>query len=49
MYENEKHEFRAMLEEDKEKLQREKDQILTEQTTVKQVVSKSLLSMSGLA
>jgi hypothetical protein len=34
-YENEKNEFWAMLEEDKEKIQREKFQLLVEHTTVK--------------
>jgi hypothetical protein len=34
-YENEKDEFRAMLEEDKENIQREKDQLLAEQTVGK--------------
>jgi hypothetical protein len=48
-YENEKDEFWEMLEEDKEKIQREKDQLLAEQTTVKEVVNKALLSMPGLA
>jgi hypothetical protein len=38
-----------MLEEDKEKIQRKKDQMLAEETTVKEVVSKALLSMPGLA
>jgi hypothetical protein len=38
-----------MLEEDKEKIQREKDQLLTEKTVVKEVVRKSLHSVPGLA
>jgi hypothetical protein len=48
-YKNEKDELWAMLEEDKAKIQREKDQLLTEQTVVKEVVSKELHSVSGLA
>jgi hypothetical protein len=48
-YENEKDEFRVMLEEDKVKIQREKDQLLAEKTAVKEVVSKALRSVSGLA
>jgi hypothetical protein len=48
-YENEKYEFRVMLEEDKAKIQREKDQLLAEQTAVKEVVSISLRSVPGLA
>jgi hypothetical protein len=38
-----------MLEEDKEKIQREKDQLLAEQTAVKEVVSRALRSVPGLA
>jgi hypothetical protein len=45
----EKDEIRAMFEEDKEKIQKEKDQLLTEQTMVKEVVTKALFSVSGLA
>jgi hypothetical protein len=48
-YENEKDEFRAMLKEDKEKIQREKDQLLTEKTIVKEVVGRALRSVPGLA
>jgi hypothetical protein len=38
-----------MLEEDKVKIQREKDQLLMEQTVVKEAVNKSLRSVPGLA
>jgi hypothetical protein len=38
-----------MLEEDKEKIQREKDQLLTEKTAVKEVVRRALRSVPGLA
>jgi hypothetical protein len=38
-----------MLEEDKVKIQREKDQLLTEKTAVKEVVSRTLRSVPGLA
>jgi hypothetical protein len=48
-YENEKDEFRAMLKEEKAKIQREKDQLLLEQTAVKEVVNKALLFFPGLA
>jgi hypothetical protein len=48
-YENEKDEFWAMLEEDKVKIQREKDQLLAEQTVVKEAVNKALRSVPGLA
>jgi aspartyl/asparaginyl-tRNA synthetase len=48
-YKNEKDEFWTMLEEDKEKIQREKDQLLAEQPTVKEAVSKALRSVPGLA
>jgi hypothetical protein len=48
-YENEKNEFWAMLEEDKENIQREKDQLLAEQTTVKEAVNKALHFVLGLA
>jgi hypothetical protein len=41
--------FRAMFEEDKEKIQKEKDQLLAEQTVVKEAVTKALRSVSGLA
>jgi hypothetical protein len=44
-----KYEIRAMFEEDKEKIQKEKDQLITEQTMVKEVVTKELFSVSGLA
>jgi hypothetical protein len=39
-YENEKDEFQAMLEEEKEKIQREKDQLLIEKTIFKEEVNK---------
>jgi hypothetical protein len=45
----EKDEIRAMFEEDKAKMQREKDQLLTEKTVVKEAVTKELRSVSGLA
>ena len=48
-YENEKDEFQAMLEEDKMNIQREKDQLLVEKTTVKEVVSKELRSVPGFS
>jgi hypothetical protein len=48
-YENERDEFWVMLEGDKAQIQKEKDQFLTEQTTVKEVVRKALRSMPGLA
>jgi hypothetical protein len=38
-----------MLEGDKVKIQREKDQLLVEQTAVKEVVRKALRSVPGLA
>jgi hypothetical protein len=48
-YENEKDEFWVMLEEDKVKIQREKDQLLAEKTAVKEAVNKTLHSVPGLA
>jgi hypothetical protein len=48
-YENEKDEFWVMLEEDKVKIQREKDQLLIEKTAVKEVVRKELRSVPGLS
>jgi hypothetical protein len=45
----EKDEIRAMSEEDNAKVQKEKHQLLTEQTVIKEAGSKSLLSVSGLA
>jgi predicted nucleic acid-binding Zn-ribbon protein len=44
-YENERDEFWAMLEEDKEKIQREKDQLLAEKTAVKEAMNKALHSV----
>jgi hypothetical protein len=38
-----------MFEEDKAKIQKEKDQLLAEKTVVKEAVTKSLRSVSGLA
>jgi hypothetical protein len=38
-----------MFEKDKAKMQREKDQLLVEQTVVKEEVTKALCSMLGLA
>jgi F0F1-type ATP synthase membrane subunit b/b' len=43
----EKDEIRAMFEEDKEKIQKEKDQFLAEKTVFKEVVTKSLHSVLG--
>jgi hypothetical protein len=48
-YENEKDEFWVILKEDKEKIQRKKDQLLLEQTTVKEVVSRAIIFVPGLA
>jgi phosphopantetheinyl transferase (holo-ACP synthase) len=48
-YKNERDAFRAMLEEDKVKMQREKDQLLAEQTAAKEAVNKALHFVSGLA
>jgi hypothetical protein len=45
----EKDDMRAKFEEDKEQIQREKYQLLTEQTVVKETVARALRSMSGLA
>jgi hypothetical protein len=47
-YEKEKDEIWAMFEEDKEKIQKEKYQLLAEQTTVKEEMTKSLRSVLGL-
>ena len=44
-----KYEIRVVFEEDKENIQKEKDQLITEQTMVKEVVTKALFSVSGLA
>jgi hypothetical protein len=41
--------LRAKFKEDKEKIQKEKDQLLAEQTVVKEAVTRALHSMSGLA
>jgi phosphopantetheinyl transferase (holo-ACP synthase) len=38
-----------MFEEDKENMQKEKDQLLAKKTVVKEAVTKALRSMSGLA
>jgi trimethylamine:corrinoid methyltransferase-like protein len=48
-YEKEKDEIQAMFEEDNAKIQKEKDQLLTEKTAVKEAVTKALRSVSGLA
>jgi hypothetical protein len=48
-YENEKHDFWVMLEEGKEKIQREKDQLLPEHTVVKEVVGRALHSVPSMA
>jgi hypothetical protein len=45
----EKDDIREKFKEDREKIQKEKDQLLMEQTVVKEVVTRALLSMSGLA
>jgi hypothetical protein len=45
----EKYEMRAMFEEEKEKMKKEKYHLLTEQTMVKEAVTKSLLLVLGLA
>jgi hypothetical protein len=44
-YEKEKDEIRAMFEEDKEMMQKEKDQLLAQKTTVKEAVTTTLHSM----
>ena len=44
----EKDEIRAKFEEDKEKMQKEKDQLLAEKIVFKEAVTRSLRSMSGL-
>jgi hypothetical protein len=41
-YENKRYEFQAMLEGDKAKIQKEKEQLLAEQIAIKEVVSKAL-------
>jgi hypothetical protein len=48
-YENEKDEFQVMLEEEKEKIKRKKDQLLIEKTIIKEVVRKSLHSLPDLS
>jgi hypothetical protein len=45
----EKYEIRAMYKEDNVKMQKEKDQLLVEQTAVKGEVTKALCSVPGLA
>jgi hypothetical protein len=45
----EKDYIRAKFEEDKEKIQKEKDQLLIEHIGVREVVTRQLLSMMGLA
>jgi hypothetical protein len=45
----EKDDLRAKFEEDREQIQREKDQLFAEQTTVKEVVARELRSVSCLA
>jgi trimethylamine:corrinoid methyltransferase-like protein len=45
----EKNEIRAKFKQNNAKIQEEKDQLLAEQTAVKEVVTKALHSMSGLA
>jgi hypothetical protein len=46
-YENERDEFREMLEEDEAHILREKNQLLIEKTASKEVVRKELLSVPG--
>jgi hypothetical protein len=48
-YENKKDDFWMMLEEEKEKIKREKDHLLIEKTPVKQVVRRTLHSVPCLA
>jgi hypothetical protein len=38
-----------MFEEDKARMQKEKDQLLTEQTVVKEAVTKEIFSVLGLS
>jgi chromosome segregation ATPase len=45
----EKDDLRAKFEEDREQIQREKDQLLMEQIGVREAVTRALRSMSGLA
>jgi hypothetical protein len=45
----EKDELRVMFEEDKKKIQKEKDQLLAEKIGVKEAVTRALRSVSGLA
>jgi hypothetical protein len=45
----EKDDIRVKFEEDREKIQKEKDQLLVEQTVVKEDVTRALRSVSGLA
>jgi hypothetical protein len=45
----EKYDIKAKFEEDGEKLQKEKDQMLIEQTVVREAVTRALRSVSGLA
>jgi hypothetical protein len=45
----EKDDIRAKFEEDKEKIQKDKDQLLTKQTVVREAVTRELLSMRGVA
>ena len=47
-YAKEKGEIRVMFEEDKEKIQKEKDQLLAKKTMVKEAVTKALCFVSGL-
>jgi hypothetical protein len=47
-YENERDAFRVMFEEENVKIHREKEQLLTKQTAVKEVVNKALRSIPGL-
>jgi hypothetical protein len=47
-YENERDEFQVMLKEDKENIQSEKDQLLTEKIAVRQVVDRALRFVPSL-
>jgi hypothetical protein len=45
----EKYDLRVKFEEDKEKIQKEKDQLLVEQFVVREAVTRVLRSVSGMA
>jgi hypothetical protein len=48
-YESEREEFQAMIQKEKSQLQREKEHLLVEQATIKEVVSKACHTVPGLA